>query len=40
MDNKFLGKFKTKKINIIEMGAGNGEMIYQIIRSSKMFLIL
>ncbi len=28
---------KPKKINIIEMGAGNGEMIYQIIRSSKMF---
>ena len=28
---------KPKKINIIEMGAGNGEMIYQIIKSSKIF---
>ena len=28
---------KPKKINIIEMGAGNGEMTYQIIKSSKNF---
>ena len=28
---------KPKTINIVEMGAGNGEMIYQIIQSSKNF---
>ena len=29
--------FKNKKINIIELGAGNGEMMHQIITSSKNF---
>tara|TARA_B100001029_G_C15050075_1_gene450050 strand:- start:807 stop:1850 length:1044 start_codon:yes stop_codon:yes gene_type:complete len=29
--------YKNKKINIVELGAGNGEMMYQIINSSKKF---
>ena len=29
--------YKNKKINIIELGAGNGEMMRQIILSSKRF---
>ena len=29
--------YKNKKINIVELGAGNGEMINQIINSSKKF---
>jgi len=29
--------YKGKKINIVELGAGNGEMIHQIISSSKKF---
>ena len=29
--------YKNKKINIIELGAGNGEMMNQIINSSKKF---
>ena len=29
--------YKDKKINIVELGAGNGEMIHQIISSSKKF---
>ena len=32
--NKF---YKDKEVNIVELGAGNGEMMYQIIRSSKNF---
>ncbi len=32
--NKF---YKNKKINIVELGAGNGEMIHQIISSAKKF---
>ena len=29
--------YKDKKINIVELGAGNGEMISQIIRSARNF---
>ena len=33
-----MGKIlKNKKINIVELGPGNGEMIHQIITSSKKF---
>ena len=39
MDYKFLEKFKrTKKLNIIELGAGNGEMINIISKTLKNFL--
>ena len=27
--------YKNKKINIVELGVGNGEMMYQIINSIK-----
>ena len=29
--------YKDKKVNIVELGAGNGEMLFQIIRSAKKF---
>ena len=29
--------YKNRKINVVELGAGNGEMMYQIIKSSKKF---
>ena len=29
--------YRNKKINIVELGAGNGEMMHQIINTSKRF---
>ena len=29
--------YKNKKINIVELGTGNGEMMFQIINTSKIF---
>ena len=38
LDCFILAKFKiSKKINLIELGSGNGQMIYDMINSFKIF---